>query len=270
MFMYASSRGLDNATLYGTLASMSTSETPSTADATRKAAMNGLAIVGFGALIIAGIFLAIYAARYVPQTLSRLSGAVILSSDTGTTTSETDTTDETPTNTVDTPNDTSNTPEEKPKTPSTPTTPPTVKPPVTGGPLIVPQYPRVISNQPSLYGRADLAIINAEIGYMRGSTFVEDNEAPSNRDVAVRFTVKNNGTNAAGNWDVRVRVEGERAVTGSGGYLMPGGTQNFNVRVENPEEGENLTVQIDVDYQDDLDESNERNNDEKLDIDVDN
>lgn len=240
---------------------MSTSETPTTTEATRKAAMNGLAIVGFGALIIAGIFLAIYAARYVPQTLSRLSGAVILSSDTGTTTNETDTAD---TSTTDTTTDRPVV-EEKPETPAAPT-----KPPVTGGPLIVPQTPRVVSNQPQLYGRADLTIINAEIGYMRGSTFVEDNEAPSNRDVAVRFTIKNSGTNAAGSWRVRVDVEGERPVTGSGGYLMPGGTQNFNVRIENPEEGENLRVKIEADYQDDLDESNERNNNKTLDIDVDN
>lgn len=243
---------------------MSTPGDPSVGDATRKATMNGLAIVGFGALIIAGIFLAIYAARYVPETLSRLSGAVILSSDTGTTTNESEGSGETPTVTNDT--------EDEPSvvTPAVPETPTVSKPPVTGGPLIVPQSPRVVSNEPTLFGRADLAIQNAEIGYMRGSTFIEDNDAPSNRDVAVRFNVKNIGTNSASGWRVRINVEGERPVTGSGGFLMPNGTQNFMVRVENPEEGENLRVEIEVDYQDDLNESNERNNDKNLDIDVDN
>jgi CARDB len=227
---------------------------------TKKAAMNGLAIVGFGALIIAGIFLAIYAARYVPETLSRLSSAVILSSDNATTTDEENTDEETPVVVTD-----NNDEEEVDDTPTTPV----VTTPSTGGPLIVPVTPRVTSNQPQLYGLPDLAIINAEVGYMRGSTFVEDDEVPNNRDAAVKFSVRNIGTNAAASWRVQVDVENEDTVTGTGGYLMPNGTQNFTVRIENPEEGENIEIEIDVDYQNNLNESNERNNDETLDIDID-
>ncbi|MCI0597728.1 hypothetical protein L0Y34_01505 [Candidatus Parcubacteria bacterium] len=226
---------------------------------TKKAAINGLAVVGFGALIIGGIFLAIYAARYVPETLSRLSGAVILSTD------------------------------EEPQVeePVVPVTESEEEEPRTGGPLYVPAPvpepapaptnppvyytpPQVISTQPQLYGRADLALTNARVGYFRGSSFVEDNEVPDNRDAGVKFTVRNNGTNVASGWRVRVDVEGEDEVTGSGGQLMPGGTQNFTLRIENPEEGENIRIEIDVDYRDSVDESNERNNDRTLDIDIDN
>ena len=242
------------------------SATPTTEEGvqTKKAAMNGLAVVGFGALIIAGIFLAIYAARYVPETLSRLSSAVILSSDEGTTTNEEEPADETPASTDDEeePVKEDSSTDEEPAKPTTPST---------GGPQVVaPQVPRYYTNQPQLYGLADLVIVNEKIGYMRGSTFVEDNEAPDNRDVAVRFSVQNLGTNIANGWRVRIDVEGERPVTGNGGSLMPNGIQNFTVLIENPEEGENLEVEIEADYEDDLNESNERNNDETLDIDIDN
>lgn len=226
---------------------------------TKKAAMNGLAVVGFGALIIAGIFLAIYAARYVPETLSRLSSAVILSS-----------------GEEQNPNDNEETPvvapeeeeepaeeEEEPATPST-GGPQVVTPPV----AVSPNPPVYYPSQPALYGRADLVITNLEAGYFRGSTFVEDNEVPENRDAAVRFTVRNNGTNVASGWRVRVEVTNEDDVTGSGGMLMPNGTQQFTLRIENPEEGEDLDIDIDIDYNDRVDETNESNNDRSIDLEV--
>lgn len=227
------------------------------AGATKKAALNGLAIVGFGALIVAGIFLAIYAARYVPETLSRLSSAVILSSPD---------TDETSTN-EDEPaiEEEQDEIEDAEETTSAPTTPP--RPTVTT-PVVTTPRPTVPSG-PRLYGLPDLTIVDAEVGYMRGSTFEEDDEVPRNRDAAVRFYVKNNGTNIAGGWRIRVDVEGERPVTGTGGVLFPNGTQEFLLQIEDPEEGENLRIEIEADYQDDLDESNERNNDEDVDIDID-
>ena len=49
--------------------------------AAKRAAVNGLAVVGFLALIFLGIMLAIYGARFVPDTISRLTSAVYLSSE---------------------------------------------------------------------------------------------------------------------------------------------------------------------------------------------
>lgn len=226
----------------------------------KKATMNGFAIVGFGVLIVAGIFLAIYAARYVPETLSRLSSAVVLSSDQGTTTNEEEpgAEEETPAPPADTSDEDDADEEDKDDTPKT------------GGPYYVPQTPTYYPQQPNLYGRPDLVVINAEVGYFRGSSFVRDNDIPNNRDAAVTFSIQNRGTNVADGWRIRVDVEGERPVTGTGGRLMPNGTQNFTLRIENPEEGETIEIQIEADYEDDVTESNERNNDEELEIDVDN
>jgi hypothetical protein len=225
---------------------------------TKKPSVNGLAIVGFGALILAGIFLAIYAARYVPETLSRLSSAVILSP--GNTENPEEET-ETP------PAMEEEEPEEETARPSTPSTggPQVVTPPV----AVSPNPPVYYPSTPNLYGRADLAITNLEVGYFRGSTFVEDDRVPSNRDAAVRFTVKNIGTNIASNWKIRVEVTGEDTARGNGGSLMPNGYQTFTLRIENPEEGRNLDIDIDVDYTDTVNESNERNNDRSIDLEID-
>jgi len=232
----------------------------STDGETKKATLNGLAIVGFGALIIAGIFLAIYAARYVPETLSRLSSAVILSSD-----EQQNPEDETPAAPV-----VEETPEEE-ETPAPPQTggPQVVTPPVAVSPNPPVYYPPTYyPQQPQLYGLADLVITDLEAGYFRGATFVEDDEVPTNRDGAVRFTVRNSGTNVANGWRVEVEVTGEDTVRGNGGSLMPNGTQTFTLRIEDPREGRDLDIDIDVDYDDRVNESNERNNTRSVELEV--
>ncbi len=226
-----------------------------TATTPKKASLNGLAIVGFGALLIAGIFLAIYAARYIPETLSRLSSAVILSSDpednneapAATTTPTTPTRPTTPATTTPT----------RPTTPTTPTTP------------VIGYYPPVVTQTtPNLYGQADLALVNVEAGYFRGSSFVEDDQVPDGRDAALKFTVRNIGTNAASNWRIRVDVEGDDTAVGSGGYLLPNGYQNFTLRITDPKPNRSMEVEIDVDYQNNVSESNERNNDDTVDLEI--
>lgn len=231
---------------------------------TKTALAKGLSAVGFIALLLFGIFLAIYAASYVPQTLSRLSAAVFLTGNEP----ENGTPEETETPVV---NEEPTQEEETPATPTTPTTPTTPSTPTTGGPLYVPQAPTVTyyTNQPRLYGLPDLAIVNVQTGYMRGSTFVdEDDEIPDNRDAAVRFIVQNLGTNVTSNWRVHVDVTGEDDAYGVGGLLYPNGTQLFTLVIEDPEDGERLTVDIEVDYDNRIAETNENNNDERARIEV--
>jgi CARDB len=223
-----------------------------------KATVNGLAVVGFGALILSGVFLAIYAASYVPQALSRLTGAVILSEEQPAN-PNTETETPTPTTpTVVTPA-VEEDPDEEVTTPETPRT---------GGPLLVPQTPRITYTGPQLYGLPDLALVNVRAGYMRGSTFVEDNDVPSNRDAAVRFIVQNLGTNTVSDFRIKLEIENEDDAIGMGGLLYPNGTQLFTLRITNPEEGEELDIDIDVDYQNRIAETNERNNDKSITLDI--
>ncbi|HRH24550.1 MAG TPA: CARDB domain-containing protein [Candidatus Paceibacterota bacterium] len=238
---------------------MSASPAHDSHGAPKKATINGLAVIGFFGLVIAGMLLAVYASRYVPETLSRLSSAVYLSSDSANsgkaTTTPTVTTKPT-TPVVVTPVATTSTPELPDETGYTPRT--TVYNP-----------PRVISSGPKLYGQADLALVDVEVGYLRSGRFIEDDTVPANRDMALRFTVRNSGTNIASGWQVRVSVEGERDAVATGGLLYPNGYQNFELRVTNPREGRNLETEIDVDYRNAVNESNERNNDDSVEVDVD-
>lgn len=234
------------------------------ANETRKATINGLAVVGFGAIIVGGMLLAVYAAKYVPDALSRLSSAVYLSTDTPKNeTDTTKTTDTTPAAPVifapatETP--------AAPKAPSTPTTPSLpdesgYRPATTGTTY---QY----QNGPRLYGLSDLALTNVQTGYFRSGTFYEDDRVSSGRDLGLRFRVENKGTNLASAWRVRVRVEGESDAIAYGGTLYPNGYQDFTLRVTDPRTNRNLEIEIDVDYTNAVYESNENNNDRTVEID---
>ena len=230
----------------------------------KKTTINGLVVIGFFGLVIAGMLLAIYASRYVPETLSRLTSAVYLSSEPAkntdkatTTPPKSETKPSTPT--VITPNE--------PKTPETPR----VADETDYTPRIQTYTPpRVLQTGPRLFGLADLALVDVEAGYVRSGRFVEDDTIPNNRDMYVRFTVRNNGTNIANGWRVRVRVEHEDDALAVGGLLYPNGTQTFTLRVENPREGNNLTTRIEVDHQNLLPESDERNNTKSIEVDVEN
>ena len=226
---------------------------------TKKAAVNGFAIVGFAGLLVLGIVLAVYAARYVPETLERLAGAVYLSP------SE-EPVDETPeTPAVVTPEE-----EEEPATPSTPWQP-TPTTPTTGTPIYYRQVPVTVP----MTGRPNLEVDVLAVGYLRTSSatsFREDNEVPDGERPAIRFRVTNTGTNQSGFYDIEVEypAEGSRdtytiRVRES---LMPKGTKDFTFGFDDPETGSNKRFTVTVDPDDDVDETSERDNDDSATIDI--
>lgn len=223
---------------------MTASPTPdSHGQPAKKATINGLAIIGFFGLVVAGMLLAVYAARYVPQTLARLSSAVYLSSDqakNGTATT-------TPSAPAPTPAVTTIV-----TTPQNPTTVATSAPQLPNETGYTPKTstytpPRVISTGPQLYGYPDLAVTDVQ-------------RSGSSRDMRVTFIVRNVGTNAVSGWSVRVRIEGEQDAIAYGGLLYPNGYQNFNLRATDLTRS-SPDLDIDVDYQNAVVESNENNND---------
>lgn len=248
---------LDNHPPYGTFRGMNATD-PHAANPTRKATVNGLAVVGFIALIVGGMLLVIYAARFIPETLSRLAGAVYLSPE--------EVVNPEPEAPVETPNE--ETPEEPVVTPETPTE----KPPQTGGPNIV-TYPTVVPNQ--LYGNPDLAVDVLAVGYLRtssASSFVADGSIDENDRPAVRFRVRNLGTNYVNFWQVRIEYPSR---TGSDTYLItsrdmlyPGGYKDFTFGFDDPEEGNDRRFTVTVDPDDDLNEGSESNNRDTATIDI--
>lgn len=208
------------------------------AEPTKKAAINGLAAIGFLGLIIAGILLAVYASRYIPETLARLSSAVYLSSDAAKNGKATTTpAAPAPTVTVTPATPAQGTPIATSTSPSKPST---------GGPYIV-QQPRVIQTGPKLYGYPDLAVTDVQ-------------RSGSSRDMRVTFIVRNIGTNAVSGWSVRVRIEGEQDAIAYGGMLYPNGYQTFTLRATDLTRS-SPDLDIEADYQNAVIESNENNND---------
>lgn len=238
----------------------------------RRAAINGLAVVGFVALIFLGVMLAIYGARFVPDTISRLTGAVYLSSEPET---QAPAPTATTTVTVFVPVPATTTPA---TTPAATTTPAVVTPPSTGGPLIVrqPTYTYTYTNQPRLYGLPDLSVEIIEVGYLKtssASSFRRAREVPDGERGAFRFTVRNGGTNATGLWRFRAELptknnDDDTYTSGWQTSLMPGASKTYTIGFDDPDEGDDRRMEITVDYNDSVNEINERNNDDSAKIDV--
>lgn len=172
---------------------------------TRDAAIKGLAVVGFVALVAAGIALAIFTARYVPSTVSRLGAAAVtlssffvprapanleVVSDSPTTTASSAGT-ATATSTA--------TPAANPAPPSA-----TRATPRTAGPEQTETFPISGAAQtPTLSGLPDLALSSMEVGYLTSTSsdsFIASSTVPVGNRPAVKFTVANIGTNVAGAW----------------------------------------------------------------------
>ena len=226
-------------------------------DGGEKQGANPIAVVGFIILVLAGMLLAVYASRYVPQLLGNLTSAVYVS--TGKPTNAT--TSPTPTVLPSAP------------TPAATTSDTGTGEKPTGGPSFVPtptktpSYTYTYPTGPRLYGYPDLSLQNVRVGYFSGGTVVADDHVPSGRDMGITFTVRNGGTNVVSDYLVRVRIEGQQDAIARGGLLYPNGYQNFTLRATDNERG-NIRVSIEVDYPDAITETSESNNDYATDIDV--
>lgn len=243
---------------------------------TRRAAINGLAVVGFIALVFIGITLAIYAARYVPETVSRMGAAnVYFSSLFGEDNADNDL--------EVVPGDSIPLPEGDETATSTDpivatSTEPTVNEP--NGPAPVqprPGTPTVITVPVTvprtLYGKADLTVRVTEIGYLRSATtdsFVKDNEVPEGERPAIKFRVTNIGTNTSGSWKFSAKLPTTTSYTFESRAqqsLAPGQYVDFTLGFDRAKDGENR-ISLKIDTKDDVDESNENNNDTSVEIEV--
>lgn len=163
-----------------------------------QATIQGLAVVGFIALIVLGLWLAIYSARFVPATVNRLGAAAV-------SLSQIFVPEKVPAITV-IPFAQDNT------VPSSITVPSTTEAAVPIPPAPAKTVPGAKSNitvpmgstTPTvLSGLPDLTVHIDAIGYLASSTpdsFVATSTVPTGSRPAVKFTIKNIGTNVAGPW----------------------------------------------------------------------
>jgi hypothetical protein len=236
-----------------------------------RAGMHALAIVGFIVLILIGIALAIYAARYVPVAFERLGAAAVslfqeeggepelevvmpepslpfepIATSTEVTITETLAPQPAPTGASQ---------------PAYPGTPTTVQVPV----YVPPQAP---------YGKADLTVDITAVGYCssdNASSFRTAREVPDGENGGFRFAVRNAGTNVSGQWDFTYELPTspalERTVSNQRS-LNPGDRIDFTLCFTEPQTGDNRDIDIRVDSGRDVNESNENNNTDSAEIDI--
>lgn len=251
---------------------METTTIRTTTGATRRAAVNGLAVVGFIVLIIIGMALAVYAATYVPSAISRVGSAAVFFSSVFQPAEDTDLVVVPPTETVPFG-------EDVPAATSTPTTTPVV--PTTGATTPIQGTPvttviQVPGTPAPLSGRPDLVIENLISGYLTSSntnSFVKSNDIPDGKRGAVKFSIVNRGTNVSGRFQFEAELPTTRTFTyqsGNQASLNPGERIDYVLGFDKTKEGNNRTITVTVDPDRDVTESNEGNNTRSVTVDIEN
>ncbi|MDB4992318.1 MAG: Peptidase sortase-like protein [Parcubacteria group bacterium] len=246
-------------------------------DPSRRAAVNALAIVGFIALLIIGIGLAIYSARFVPSIASRFGGAAVSLSSifkknedpalqvvTATTTLpfETIVATTTATTTV---------------TAATTTTPVHTSTGTGTGTGQTSTVVTTVTTPVAPHGLSDLAVIITAVGYLNSpgntSTFVPSNNVPNGKSGAVQFTVTNAGTNYTGSWNFNVNVPtvpAQNYNSANQPSLAPGDSIDYVLGFDRGNSGVSRTITVALDSNNQVVESNEGNNFASRSIDINN
>jgi len=244
-----------------------------TRSGSRQAAVNALAIVGFIVLIIIGMALAVYAATFVPSALSRVgSAAVYLSSqvfpaDDG----DTDLVVVPPTETVPFGDDADVATSTATTTTTTGGTAPVNPRPGTPTTTVIPVQVPASTNY---HGLPDLVIEDIQTGYLSSSntgSFRASSRVPDGERGGVKFTIANRGTNVSGRFDFEVELPTTRGYTYNAKTqqsLRPGERIEYVMGFDQTREGDNRRIEITVDQDDDVNESNESNNDRSVTIDI--
>jgi hypothetical protein len=226
-------------------------------NATRKAAMNALAIVGFLVLVILGILLAIYSSRFIPDAVNKLTFK----------------------NPV--PNQEGNA--------QLATIPATTLPFAEGTSSVV-SLPQVtpISNSavrgttsyastnssaqaaayqaPKLYGLPNLTTTIIATGFLANGTtesFVPAQVIPAGARAAVRFSIANTGTNVSGPWQFSAGIPTQNGYVFTGPVeqsLAPGDHIVFTLGFDQANLGANQPIVVTADPQGHVAESTEVDN----------
>ena len=234
---------------------METVSTTTTRTIRRRAAVQALAIVGFITLIVLGIMLAIYTARFVPEAVSRVGSAAVYLAEVFTPAD-----DEGLTVVPQIPFE---------ENPIVATSTATTTPPATPG-FIAPAVPTTpaptLPAQPTYFGLADLSVQITAVGYLRNNndinSFVATNDIPDDRDGLVKFTVSNRGTNQSGTYEIEIKIKTGSATdtdTGDGFNLRPGAAVSSYATFDANRRGD-VDITLTVDSGNDVSDSNEGNN----------
>lgn len=228
----------------------------------RRAAINGLAVVGFIALLATGVSLAIYSARFLPKAATGINAAAVYLSSLFT--------PHTADNLEVVPQsvsfgDTGLIATSTTATTTTTTVPATVPSrPVTAGTQTTNVYPAGAAA--ALYGQSDLTVSAATTGYLTSdstTSFVASPTVPVNMKPAIKFTVANAGTNVSGAWAFTANLPTDPSFLFSSAKqesLLPGDRIDYVLGFDRPSSGNGKLITVTLDSGSDVNESSESNN----------
>lgn len=232
----------------------------------RQAAINGLAVVGFVALVVAGIWLAVYSTRFVPTVVNRIGtaavylGSVFTPSDEPTLSVVSNPTAST-TISFGTTNSTVST-----TTPST-TTKPAPKPvaPTAGEKTDTTQ--QISGSTPVvLSGLPDLVVTINATGYVTPTSpdsFIASTTVPFGARTAVKFTIKNVGTNTTGAWRFSASIPTQSSYLYYSPFqqsLNPGDSIDYTLGFDQAVAGSNKMISVSANFDRVIAESDFNNN----------
>lgn len=236
----------------------------------RQTVINTLAVTGFIALVAFGIWLAVYATRFVPPTVDRIGAAAVYLGSVFTPAPEE------PSLSVISPSASTTIPFGPVTTTtstSSTTTPVVVRPvpvkpvPVTPGTPTSGVYPIGASSTPAnFYGLPDLIVTVNAVGYLAttaAESFVASSTVPAGARPAVRFTIKNVGTNIALPWRFSASIPTSTAYIFQSQMqqaLNPGDSIDYTFGFDQANRGSNQTISITANFDRTVGESNMNNN----------
>ncbi len=231
----------------------------------RQAAVNGLAVVGFVALVVFGIALAIYSARYVPQAVTKLATLSGTSTTPNPSLAVVPATTTIPFSAI---------PEVMTPTQSIPNATQSQNSSAPAGYTTQSSQTRApAEQQPAFYGLPDLSVTITAVGYLAGDTtdtFVPATVIPPGAHPAVKFIVNNVGTNISPAWTFNADIPSATGPVFNSPLEPPIAPKNgisFTLGFNQTVPG-NQVVSIVVDPNDQIQEYNKANNVETANIEV--
>jgi CARDB len=246
-------------------------ETPAVKGPNREAITKSLAVIGFVALIGASMWLAVYSARYVPAIASRLGGAAVYLGSVFTPAKD-PTLSVVPNPTASTTisfGDATSTATTTPAEPRPATSTPPKPVPVAAGTKTNGAYPiggAPVTNPVVLSGLPDFVVSIDAIGYLATSSadsFIASSTVPNGNRPAVRFTIRNVGTNVSGTWRFSASIPTQTAYIFQSQPqqpLAPGDSIAYTLGFDQANKGVGQTVSITANFDKAVTESNADNN----------
>ena len=233
---------------------------------TRQAAITGLAIVGFIGLVGAGIWLGVYSTRYVPSVVNQVGAAAVYLGSIFTPSTASLSVVPTPTASSTISHTASSTADTVATKEPILTEPKKVTPTAGEKTNSIVQISESPSGTGVLTGLPDLIVTINTIGYLAttsADSFVASSTVPTGSRPAVRFSIKNVGTNTSGVWHFSASIPTQSSFIYQSQpqqLLNPGDSIDYTLGFDQATTGTGKMISITANFDRTVTESNSNNN----------